>query len=74
MTPSGRTDSAYVKPTGPKPTDKTFAAITVEAQSIADTLAATTDINSLSREQRTSLRTDIYLVDESDRQASARRI
>jgi PiT family inorganic phosphate transporter len=57
--------SAFVKPTGPKASDKTFAAITVEAQSAADALANVTDFNSLSNEARATLRTDIYLVDES---------
>jgi PiT family inorganic phosphate transporter len=57
--------SSFVKPTGPKASDKTFAAISVEAQSAADALANTTDFNILSHAARAALRTDIYLVDES---------
>ena len=57
--------SSYVKPGGPKATDKTFAAITIEAQAVSDTLANLTDFSTLPGEARTALRTDIYLVDES---------
>lgn len=57
--------SSYVKPGGPKATDKTYAAVVTEAQSVADGLAATTDFSSLSKDARTALRTDIYLVDEA---------
>lgn len=57
--------SRYIKPTGGKPTDKTFAAVAVESQAIADSLGNTTTFDTLSREDRISLRTSIYLVDES---------
>jgi PiT family inorganic phosphate transporter len=57
--------SGFVKPQGSKATTRTFAAIAVEAQAVADGFGTTTDFASLSREARTALRTDIYLVDES---------
>jgi PiT family inorganic phosphate transporter len=57
--------SAFVKPGGSKATALTFGAIAVEAQSVADALGTATDFNSLSRPDRTNMRTDIYLVDES---------
>jgi len=57
--------SAYVKPSGPKASDKTFAAINVEAQSVADALANLTDFSTVPHDGRTALRTDLYLVDES---------
>ena len=57
--------SGFIKPGGPKATDRTFAAITIEAQSIADSLANVTDFNTFPHDQRTALRTDIYLVDEA---------
>jgi PiT family inorganic phosphate transporter len=56
--------SAFVKPGGPKATDKTFAALTLEAQSIADSLANVTDFSTVPHDDRTALRTDIYLLDE----------
>jgi PiT family inorganic phosphate transporter len=57
--------SAYVPPTGPKATDRTFAAVAAESQFVADTLATQPDIKSVPRDQRTSLRTDIYLIGET---------
>ena len=56
--------SSFVKPNGPKATEKTFAALAEEAQSIADQLANVTDFNNVPHDARTALRTDIYLVDE----------
>jgi PiT family inorganic phosphate transporter len=56
--------SAFVKPGGPKATEKTFAAIATEAQSISDSLAGLTDFTTVPHDARTALRTDIYLVDE----------
>jgi len=55
----------YVKPTGPKASGNTYAAIIAESQFVAGELAASPDIKNLPREQRTSLRTDIYLLDEA---------
>jgi PiT family inorganic phosphate transporter len=57
--------SKFIKPGGPKATDATFASIVTEAQSVSDTLANTTDFNSLAHDARAALRTDIYLTDES---------
>jgi len=57
--------SGFVKPGGSKATAQTFAAIVVEAQSVVDALGNASDFGSLSRDARTALRTDIYLVDES---------
>jgi len=57
--------SGFIKPGGPKATDKTFAAIIVEAQSVADSLSTTTDFSSFAHDARAALRTDIYLIDES---------
>jgi len=57
--------STYVKPNGPKASDKTFAAIVVESQSVADSLSNTTDFKSFAHDARAALRTDIYLIDES---------
>jgi PiT family inorganic phosphate transporter len=56
--------SNFVRPGGTKATDRTFAALTVEAQAIADALANATDFSALTREAKIALRTDIYLVDE----------
>jgi len=56
--------SAFVKPGGSKATPRTFAAIAVEAQAVADGFGTATDFSSLTRDTRTALRTDIYLVDE----------
>jgi PiT family inorganic phosphate transporter len=57
--------TAYVPPTGPKASDRTFAAIIADSQFVADTLTATPDVSQVPREQRTSMRTDVYLIDES---------
>ena len=57
--------TAFVPPTGPKVSDKTLAAMVTEANFIAETLTKTPNMNSVPREQRTSLRTDVYLLDES---------
>ena len=43
----------------------TYASIVVESQFIADALVNTPDITKVPREQRTSLRSDIYLLDEA---------
>ena len=55
----------FIKQGGPAATPTTFAAITLEAQSISDTLTPVTDFNSFPHDARAALRTDIYLVDES---------
>lgn len=57
--------ASYITPTGHKVTEKTYAAIVVESQFIADALENTPDITKVPREQRTSLRSDIYLVGET---------
>jgi PiT family inorganic phosphate transporter len=57
--------TAYVPATGPKATDRTFAAVIAESKFIADTFQAAPDIHNIPRDQRTSLRTDLYLVDEA---------
>ncbi len=51
--------------TGPKASDRTFAAVIAESKFIADSLGGSADLQSIPREQRTSLRTDLYLVDET---------
>ncbi len=55
----------YVKPTGPKASEKTFAALATESQVVVSALTAQPDIKLMPREERGSLRTDIYLVDET---------
>jgi PiT family inorganic phosphate transporter len=57
--------TAYVPPTGPKASDRTFAAVIAESQFVADALTSTPNVSQVPREQRTSLRTDVYLIDES---------
>jgi PiT family inorganic phosphate transporter len=57
--------ASYITPTGQKPTERTYAAIVTETQFIADALTNTPDITKVPREQRTSLRSDIYLVGET---------
>jgi PiT family inorganic phosphate transporter len=57
--------SAYVPPTGPKASDRTFAAVVADSQFVADQLTKTPDISQVPRDQRTSLRTDVYLIDET---------
>jgi PiT family inorganic phosphate transporter len=57
--------TAYITPTGPKASAKTYAALVTESTFIATSLTAVPDIKSVPREARTSLRSDMYLVDES---------
>ena len=57
--------TGYVSPTAPKPTETTFAAMVTEGAFVADTLTRNPDMNTVPREQRNSLRTDVYLLDES---------
>jgi PiT family inorganic phosphate transporter len=56
--------TSFISPTGPKASDKTYAALIAESQFVADTLKSVPDIKSVPHEARTSLRTDIYLIDE----------
>ncbi|HEY0256438.1 MAG TPA: anion permease, partial [Candidatus Methylacidiphilales bacterium] len=55
----------FIKPAGGKPTDKTFAAIATEGATIADALSNATTLDNIPHDNRATLRTDIYLVDES---------
>ncbi len=55
----------FVKPSGGKPTEKTYAAIVQQAGYVADSLSKVKSFGELVRDDRTTLRTDIYLVDES---------
>jgi inorganic phosphate transporter, PiT family len=57
--------TAYLPATGPKATDATFAAVVTESKFVADSLTTQPDIKSIPRDQRASLRTDIYLVGET---------
>jgi PiT family inorganic phosphate transporter len=57
--------TTYISATGPKASDRTFAAAVVESKFIADTLTTVKDIKDVPHDQRTSLRTDVYLVDET---------
>ena len=57
--------TAFVTPTGPKASARTYAAIIAECQFVADSLTKNTDIKNVPRGERTSLRTDIYLIDEA---------
>ncbi len=57
--------TTFVKQGGPAATEKTFAALAIEAQSISDTIGPVTDFNSFPHDARAGLRTDIYLVDEA---------
>jgi len=57
--------SNFVKPNGPKASEKTFAALNTGAQAIADALSTMTDLNSVPHDSRAAVRTDLYLVDES---------
>jgi inorganic phosphate transporter, PiT family len=54
--------SGYVKPAG-ELVEKTYAALSVETQKIADVLAGVKTFHDLPEAARRSLRTDIYLVD-----------
>jgi PiT family inorganic phosphate transporter len=55
----------YIPTSGPKASDRTFAAVVSESKFIADALTSQPNIKNVPRDQRTSLRTDIYLVDEA---------
>ena len=57
--------TAFVAPQGPKATDRTYAAIVTESQYVADTFSKQPDIKSIPHDDRSTLRTDVYLVDES---------
>ena len=57
--------SAYITPTGPKASASTYAALVAECQFVATNMAKQADIKSLPAAERTSLRTDIYVVDET---------
>jgi PiT family inorganic phosphate transporter len=57
--------TAFIKPTGGKPTDKTFAAVKTLGQDILTKLGSAADFNALPRETRLAVRTDIYLVDST---------
>ena len=59
--------TAFIKPTGGKPTEKTYAAIIEQSQTVADDLtnANVKTFGDLTRDQRIALRSDIYLVGES---------
>jgi inorganic phosphate transporter, PiT family len=50
---------------GGSPTDTTYAAIVLESRIIADKLASVRGMDALPRNERATLRTDIYLVDET---------
>lgn len=56
--------SGFLKTTG-KVSDKTFAALAAKNHAIADKLAGKTNFNTLSNEERRSVRSDMYLVGES---------
>jgi len=49
---------------GGKPTNATYAAIALEAQTVADKFTLLSDMNAISREDRVALRTDAYLTAE----------
>jgi PiT family inorganic phosphate transporter len=57
--------TGYIPSNGPKASARTFAAVVSESGFIADSLASQPNIESIPRDQRTSLRTDIYVVDEA---------
>jgi PiT family inorganic phosphate transporter len=57
--------TAYIKPTAGKATAKTFSAVATESQDILAKLGTSTDFNSLPRDTRLAVRTDIYLVDNA---------
>ncbi len=59
--------SELMKFTGPlgKVSSRTYAGIIAESQFVADSLTKTTAIKDVPRGERTSLRTDIYLMDEA---------
>jgi PiT family inorganic phosphate transporter len=57
--------TSYIPVTGPKASTSTYAAVLAEAKFVSDTLTTQPDIHQVPRDQRTSLRTDIYLLDET---------
>ncbi len=57
--------SGYITPTGQKASERVYAALATESNFIIDKLSSNSDINTLPNEQRTSLRTDVYIVDET---------
>jgi PiT family inorganic phosphate transporter len=50
---------------GGKPTDTTYAAMALEAQTIGDNLGKVASINDIAHDDRVPLRTDIYLLSEA---------
>jgi len=56
--------TAYVTPTGPKVSARVYAAIVAECQFVSESLARSANIKDVPRGERTSLRTDVYLIDE----------
>ncbi len=57
--------SGFIKPTGGAASPKTFAAVALESQSVADALGNVSDFNTIPHDTRVGLRTDIYLVDNA---------
>jgi PiT family inorganic phosphate transporter len=58
--------SGFIAPTGAsKATDKTYAAIVAESQFIVSHLTQSASIKELPAGERTSLRTDVYVLDEA---------
>jgi PiT family inorganic phosphate transporter len=57
--------STYITPAGPKASDRTWAALVIEANFIADKLTSSPDIKNVPAADRTSLRSDVYVVDET---------
>ena len=57
--------TAFLPTSGPKASEKTFAAMVTEGNAIAQALTATPEIKSVPHDQRSGLRTDVYLLDES---------
>jgi len=55
----------YLKQGAPPATDKTWASVSVVAQSVSTEMANITDLTKISGNERQSLRTDIYLLGES---------
>ena len=60
-----KTLTTYISPTAPKASETTYAAMVSEANTIADTLTKSPNMNNVPREDRNSLRTDVYILDES---------
>jgi PiT family inorganic phosphate transporter len=57
--------TGYITPTGPKASARTYAALVTESNFIATSLTSTSDIKLVPAEQRTRLRSDVYVVDET---------